>query len=237
MTDQPGPGARGLDARSTDVPRGGGVPAWLAASITHCATCGAALELREVAGEERPRLVCADHGHITYVNPRLVVTTLPITEAGEVVLLRRGFEPGRGSWAQPGGFLEVDETPSEGAIRETEEEIGLVVTTGDIVGLYARLEAAVIVLAYEARIDGRRAADDRPRRSRSGRSPRTRSRGPRSRSGRRGGRSSTGLRAVTRTCSRRSIPPVADARPPHAAGAAPISTARRRLPIWWPDRS
>jgi ADP-ribose pyrophosphatase YjhB (NUDIX family) len=154
VTDQPGSGARALDARSTDLPRGGGVPAWLAASITHCASCGSALELRDVAGEERPRLVCADHGHITYVNPRLVTTTLPITDAGEVVLLRRGFDPGRGSWAQPGGFLEVDETPSEGAIRETAEEIGLVVTIGDIVGLYARLEAAVVVLAYEARIVG-----------------------------------------------------------------------------------
>ena len=145
---------RGPDARSTDVPRGGGVPAWLAASITHCASCGSVLELRDVEGEERPRLVCVANGHITYVNPRLVSTTLPITETGEVVLLRRGFEPGRGLWAQPGGFLEVDETPSEGALRETLEEIGLAVAIGDIVGLYARLEAAVIVLAYEAVIIG-----------------------------------------------------------------------------------
>lgn len=152
---QPSPsGGRGLDARSTDVPQGAGVPAWLAASITHCASCGSPLELRTVEGEERPRLVCADNGHITYVNPRLVSTALPITDAGEVVLLRRGFEPGRGLWAQPGGFLEVDETPSEGAMRETLEEIGLEVAISDIVGLYARLEAAVIVLAYEATIVG-----------------------------------------------------------------------------------
>jgi ADP-ribose pyrophosphatase YjhB (NUDIX family) len=71
-----------------------------------------------------------------------------------VVLIRRGFEPGRGWWAQPGGFLEVDETATEGAIRETLEETGLVVAPGEIVGLYARLEAAVIVLAYEARVVG-----------------------------------------------------------------------------------
>jgi ADP-ribose pyrophosphatase YjhB (NUDIX family) len=154
MSPEAGSGGRGPDARSTDLLPGGGVPLWLAESINHCAACGAALELRAVEGEERERLVCADNGHITYVNPRLVVTTLPITKAGEVVLLRRGFEPGRGSWAQPGGFLEVDETPSEGAIRETLEEIGLVVSIGDIVGLYARLEAAVIVLAYEAAIVG-----------------------------------------------------------------------------------
>ena len=147
-------GDRGPDARSTDLPSGGGPPGWLAATLNHCTNCGGRLELRPVAGEERPRLVCVECQHIAYVNPRLVVTTIPVTEAGEVVLMRRGFEPGRGSWAQPGGFLEVDETPTEGAIRETYEETGLEVQPGEIVGLYARLEAAVIVLVYEARIVG-----------------------------------------------------------------------------------
>jgi ADP-ribose pyrophosphatase YjhB (NUDIX family) len=70
------------------------------------------------------------------------------------VLLRRGIEPGRGSWAQPGGFLEVDETVSEAAIRETLEETGLIVQPGEIVGLYSRLEAAVVVIAFEARVVG-----------------------------------------------------------------------------------
>jgi ADP-ribose pyrophosphatase YjhB (NUDIX family) len=145
---------RGPDARSTDLPSGGGPPAWLAASLNHCTNCGAPLALGPIPGEERHRLSCAACGHIAYVNPRLVVTTIPVTDAGELVLLRRGLEPGRGSWAQPGGFLEVDETPTEGAIRETLEEIGLVVAPGEIIGLYARLEAAVVVLAYEAAIVG-----------------------------------------------------------------------------------
>lgn len=145
---------RGPDGRSTDHPFGSGPPAWLAASLNNCTRCGGRLELGPVEGEERDRLVCVACGHIAYVNPRLVVSALPITDDGDVLLLRRGFEPGRGLWAQPGGFLEVDETPTEGAIRETLEETGLHVATGDIVGLYARLEAAVIVLVFEARIVG-----------------------------------------------------------------------------------
>jgi ADP-ribose pyrophosphatase YjhB (NUDIX family) len=84
----------------------------------------------------------------------LVVTAIPVTDAGELVLLRRGIEPGLGSWAQPGGFLEVDETVTEAAIRETLEETGLVVEPGEIVGLYSRLEAAIVVVAFEARIVG-----------------------------------------------------------------------------------
>jgi ADP-ribose pyrophosphatase YjhB (NUDIX family) len=108
--------------------------------------------------EDRDRLACQACGHIAYVNPRLVVTTFPITEAGEIVLIRRGIEPGKGSWAQPGGFLEVDETVHEAAIRETLEETGLLIEPGEIVGLYTRLEAAVVTIAFEARIVGGTAA-------------------------------------------------------------------------------
>jgi len=143
---------RGPDARSTDIDSGGGVPSWLASSLNYCTRCGEALTFGAVEGEDRDRLACAACGFVAYVNPRLVVTTIPINAAGEVVLLRRGIEPGKGWWAQPGGFLEVDETVTEAAIRETLEETGLVVEPGEIVGLYSRLEAAVVVIAFEARV-------------------------------------------------------------------------------------
>ena len=145
---------RGRDGRSTDVASGRGVPAWLAATLSHCARCGAELVSGPLPEENRDRLACAGCGYIAYVNPRLVVTTIPVTEAGEAVLIRRGIEPGRGSWAQPGGFLEVDETVAEAAVRETLEETGLVVEPGEIQGLYSRLEAAVVVVVFEARIVG-----------------------------------------------------------------------------------
>src|ERR1700757_1594224 len=85
----------------------GGVPSWLRATLNYCSRCGAELEFGSVPGDLRERLTCASCGYVAYVNPRLVVTTLPITEAGNVVLLRRGIEPGYGLWAQPGGFLEI----------------------------------------------------------------------------------------------------------------------------------
>jgi len=149
---------RGRDGRSTDLPSGRGVPAWLAADLNFCSRCGAPLRFGSVPGEERPRLVCPGCSHIAYVNPRLVVTVFPITDAGEIVLIRRGIEPGRGRWAQPGGFLEVDETVYQAAIRETWEETGLLVEPGEILGLYTRLEAAVVTIAFEARIVGGTAA-------------------------------------------------------------------------------
>jgi len=143
---------RGPDARSTDIGSGRGVPRWLAATLNYCSSCGAELRFGPVDGEDRDRLACDSCGHIAYVNPRLVVTTIPVTADGRVILLRRGIEPGRGSWAQPGGFLEVDETVTEAAVRETLEETGLIVRPGEIVGLYSRLEAAVVVIAFEAQV-------------------------------------------------------------------------------------
>lgn len=143
---------RGPDGRSTDVASGRGVPRWMASSLNFCSRCGSALRFETVEGEDRERHICGECGHIVYVNPRLVVTVLPITDAGEIVLIRRGIEPGKGWWAQPGGFLEVDETVNQAAIRETWEETRLLVEPGELVGIYTRLEAAVVTLAFEARI-------------------------------------------------------------------------------------
>ena len=145
---------RGPDARSTDIVSGGGTPRWLASMLRHCSKCGAEIRLTALPEENRERLACAACGHVTYVNPRLVVTTLPVDADGSLVLIRRGIEPGYGSWAQPGGFLEVDETVGEAAVRETLEETGLLVRPGELVGLYSRLEAAVVTLVFEAEVVG-----------------------------------------------------------------------------------
>ena len=145
---------RGPDGRSTDVASGRGAPRWVLRSLNYCSNCGTQLVASLPPGEDRQRLACPGCGFIAYVNPRLVVTVIPVTDAGEAVLLRRGIEPGYGSWAQPGGFLEVDETVTEAAIRETLEETGLLVQPGELIGLYSRLEAAVVTLVFEARIVG-----------------------------------------------------------------------------------
>ncbi len=43
----------------------------------------------------------------------------------KVLLIQRGKEPSKGTWAFPGGFMNIDETAEEAARRELEEETGL----------------------------------------------------------------------------------------------------------------
>ena len=43
----------------------------------------------------------------------------------KVLLIQRGIEPYKGRWAFPGGFLKMDESAEEGALRELHEETGL----------------------------------------------------------------------------------------------------------------
>jgi ADP-ribose pyrophosphatase YjhB (NUDIX family) len=136
------------------IPGPPGVPPWLAASLNFCTRCGQPLAHGPLPNETRDRLSCANCGWIAYVNPRLVVSTLPVTQDGQLVLIRRGIEPGYNLWGQPGGFLEIDETAHEGAIRETLEETGYIVQPTDVVGVYTRPQAAVVVIAWEARIVG-----------------------------------------------------------------------------------
>lgn len=131
-----------------------GVPPWLAAIVNYCSRCGSPLAHGPVPGETRDRLACTNCGFIAYLNPRLVVSTLPITHDNKLVLIRRGIEPGYNLWAQPGGFLEIDETAHQGAIRETREETGFEVEPQELIGVYTRPQAAVVVLAWEARVVG-----------------------------------------------------------------------------------
>lgn len=43
----------------------------------------------------------------------------------KVLLIERGIEPFKGRWAFPGGFVNMDETCEQGALRELKEETGL----------------------------------------------------------------------------------------------------------------
>jgi ADP-ribose pyrophosphatase YjhB (NUDIX family) len=121
--------------------------------VPYCIECGGLLGERMPPGEDRLRLVCESCGHISYLNPKVVVGILPIRD-GRVLLLRRAIEPRLGSWTCPGGFLEMGESVEEGARREAREELGIEVGDLKLLGVYSRPRGGVVVIVYLAGLTG-----------------------------------------------------------------------------------
>ncbi len=99
-------------------------------TIRHCRQCGTPVHLRVPDdGDTRERAVCPACGTIHYVNPLLVVGTVPYLDH-RVLLCKRAIEPRHGKWTLPAGFMEMGETMRQGAARETAEEAGADVSMG-----------------------------------------------------------------------------------------------------------
>ncbi len=68
-----------------------------------------------------------------------------------------GDEPFKGCWAFPGGFLNMDETTEQSAIRELKEETGLKVDKVKEIGTYSKVDrdprGRTITVAYLAMVD------------------------------------------------------------------------------------
>lgn len=94
-----------------------------------------------------------------YPRPALTADCVVITaeEEPKVLLIQRANEPFKGCWAFPGGFMEMDETTEQCAIRELEEETGLKVDTIQQVGCYSKVDrdprGRTITVAYLVIID------------------------------------------------------------------------------------
>ena len=97
----------------------------------------------------------------TYKYPRPAVTAdcIVITREAEpkVLLIQRGNPPFKGAWAFPGGFMNMDETTEQCAIRELEEETGLQVTELHQIGAYSKVDrdprGRTITVAYLVLVD------------------------------------------------------------------------------------
>ena len=129
--------------------------------IEYCIRCGAETHWHDVDG--RPRRVCPACGHIVYKNPVVAAGALVVMDE-RVLLIQRGVEPGLGQWGLPAGYAEIGETPEETAIRETEEETGLVVALDGLLGVYAfgreAAQSGVVVLYTAHPVGGKMTAGD-----------------------------------------------------------------------------
>jgi 8-oxo-dGTP diphosphatase len=134
----------------------------MAKKLTYCPICGAELTQREEGGRTRPS--CDECGYVHYHNPVPGVGLLIEVDDG-IVLIQRKNPPHQGEWTLPSGFVEADESAEESAIREAEEETGLMVEIIELMGINSFPEGppvSGIMIFYRMRPTGGtlRAGDD-----------------------------------------------------------------------------
>src|SRR5215210_452806 len=89
-------------------------------------------------------ITCPSCGYGAYYNPKPVAAAIPITPQGDIVLLRRAFDPGKDLWTFPGGFVDLGESVEDAAHRETQEELELRVELTGLVGVYSKPDDRVV---------------------------------------------------------------------------------------------
>jgi 8-oxo-dGTP diphosphatase len=134
----------------------------IADQVNYCPRCGHALEQGMRFGRLRP--FCPDCEWIYFADPKVAAAVL-VEQDQKVLLVRRAFNPGRGLWTLPAGFVDAGEDPARAAERECLEETGLTAhVTGLMDVLYGQEHprGAHIVIVYRAEIDsgGLLAGDD-----------------------------------------------------------------------------
>jgi len=115
----------------------------------YCPSCGGRLRFQAIEHEPVEHPVCESCGHIVYLDPKVAAGIIPVTDEG-ILLLRRAIGPSRGLWVFPGGYVNRGEHVRGAAERETREEVGLQVTSGELVGIYSYTDTPIIVIVYEA---------------------------------------------------------------------------------------
>lgn len=101
--------------------------------MRYCPNCSQTLIPREEGGRER--LACPDSGcgFIDFGNFSIGCAGVVIRD-GKALIVQRGWEPFRGSWQIPGGYVEHDEAILEAVEREVMEEAGVVAKARDVIG-------------------------------------------------------------------------------------------------------
>jgi ADP-ribose pyrophosphatase YjhB (NUDIX family) len=97
------------------------------------------LAARMMAHYSAADLVCVEAlfaGQTGYATPKVDVRGAVFDESGRILLVREISDSER--WTLPGGWADVNQSPSAGVVREVREEAGIEVTVRKLAAVYDR---------------------------------------------------------------------------------------------------
>lgn len=103
-------------------------------------------------GDDVERDICGHCGFIHYKNPNIVAGSVTRSDDGRILLCRRAIEPRRGFWTIPGGYLELHESPLEGALREAREEANADLQIKELLAVYTVAHISQVQLIFRAKL-------------------------------------------------------------------------------------
>ena len=121
--------------------------------IKFCPRCGTTLTERLHTGKQRP--VCPNCGWVYFPDPKVAVAIL-IRKGDQVLFVQRRYDPQKGYWTLPSGFVDAGEDPKLAAERECLEETGLLIRDLkllDVVYGQEHPRGASILIIYQAQVE------------------------------------------------------------------------------------
>lgn len=132
-------------------------PEWFA----FCPRCATPMQTNMVM--DRPRRVCPACQYVYFTDPKVGVGAAVI-EDNRLLLVKRAYDPARGKWSLPAGYLDQGEDPAETTVRETFEETGCEVVIDGLVDIFFNPPAggftSIFILYRARRVGGNLAAGD-----------------------------------------------------------------------------
>lgn len=82
---------------------------------------------------------CANCGFTFYPNAAAATVAIIVNERNELLCIRRGREPAKGTLDLPGGFVDPGESITDGLLREVREELGAEIASYEFLFSFANL--------------------------------------------------------------------------------------------------
>lgn len=124
----------------------------MADSRRYCPHCAGPLEIAELSGHRRLRCADTGCGYVFWDNPVPVVAAV-VEHDGALILARNAAWPPK-MFGLVTGFLEPNEHPEDGVLREVKEELDLDGEVRGFVGTYPFRRMNQLVLTYHVAAGG-----------------------------------------------------------------------------------